>query len=302
MNCEKPFIKKGQAFSCGGCLPCKIIKARIWQSRLMLEAKDHESSVFVTLTYDDEELPPNGSLDPDECRNFLKRLRAAMEPTKIRYFLVGEYGEETKRPHYHAALFGFPYCSFGRSQYSKSRKQCCYSCDLIKSAWGHGNIYSGDITAHSAAYIAGYTTKKLHASEEKHAGLVPTFTRMSRRPGIGANLMFDIADSLLSLSDNQGRYPGDDVPTELRSGKAHYPLGRFLRRKLRTYIGRSPNAPQKTLDKMEAQLRPLRDLAYSYAPPGAKAFTFQQALISASAGRRANISARYRLHQKRGSQ
>lgn len=262
----------------------------------MLEAKDHEQSAFITLTYDDKNLPENSSLDPRHSRDFLKRIRRVMEPTRLRYFLVGEYGGETQRPHYHLALFSYPFCTFGRSRYKKITDNCCIPCDTIKHIWGRGLVDLGDITPYSAAYIAGYTTKKLtdSLSNNQLGQRHPEFTRMSRRPGIGADLMHDVADSLLQhCTDNQGRYSGDDVPTQLRSGKQTYPLGRFLRRKLRQYVGRDPNAPQKTLDQMAHQMYALRKIAFD------NSLSFKTSLVQATAGKRANLEARHKIYKKR---
>lgn len=294
-TCSNPFTKKGLAFGCGRCLPCRTSQKRIWQSRIMLETKDHVENTFATLTYDEKTMPPSGSLDPNHSKDFLKRLRKHLEPTKIRYFLVGEYGGENKRPHYHAALFNYPNCSYGRSRYSKHHHRCCNSCDTIKHIWGRGIIHLGDITPESSAYIAGYTTKKLtNETDPSLRHLHPEFSRMSRRPGIGADLMHDVADSLLQhCTDHQGRYTSHDVPTELRSGKQTLPLGRFLRRKLRQYVGRDPNAPQETLDQMAHQMYALRKIAFD------NSLSFKTSLVLATAGKRANQLAKHNRYKKR---
>jgi len=294
--CDNPFTRKGLAFGCGRCLPCRVSQRRIWQSRIMLEAKDHEQSAFVTLTYDEKNMPKDSSLDPRHSRDFLKRLRKALEPQRIRYFLVGEYGSESQRPHYHAALFSYPYCHYGRSRYSKTRNHCCPPCDTIKHIWGRGLVDLGDITPYSAAYIAGYTTKKLTDSLDTSLlrGRHPEFSRMSRRPGIGADLMHDVADGLLEhCTDNQGRYTGDDVPTQLRSGKQTLPLGRFLRRKLRQYVGRDPNAPPATMEKMAQQMYLVRKAAFENSA------SFQKTLVAVTEGRRLNLVSRHNRYKKK---
>ena len=68
----------------------------------------HEKNCFITLTYDDENLPPGGTLVVQDYQAFVKRLRARISPQKLRYYFVGEYGDpkNTERPHYHAAIFG----------------------------------------------------------------------------------------------------------------------------------------------------------------------------------------------------
>lgn len=78
----------------------------------------------------------------------------------------------------------------------------------------------------------------------------PEFARMSLRPGLGANYLHDLASVLMEfdLVDTQG-----DVPSSLRHGKRLMPLGRYLRRKLRTYIGMEEKAPQHVLDALKAE-------------------------------------------------
>ena len=89
---------------CGTCLGCKAARATSWAYRCMHEASLYDHNRFITLTYDDDHLPPNGWLNLRDVQLWMKRLRKAI-PTKIRYFLTGEYGSNTGRPHYHALLF-----------------------------------------------------------------------------------------------------------------------------------------------------------------------------------------------------
>lgn len=78
----------------------------------------------------------------------------------------------------------------------------------------------------------------------------PEFARMSLRPGIGASYMHDLASVVMEfdLADTEG-----DVPSSLRHGKRLMPLGRYLRRKLRTYVGMEEKAPQHVLDKIKEE-------------------------------------------------
>lgn len=71
-----------------------------------MELKDHRTAVFTTLTYDEQHCPP--TLDRTHLAKFLKRIRRAAEPLRIRFFASGEYGEKNARPHYHAILYGPP--------------------------------------------------------------------------------------------------------------------------------------------------------------------------------------------------
>lgn len=132
MMCRDPYVSPaGPVYGCGQCMPCRLNKRRVWAHRIMLEAYQYEHNAFVTLTYAPEKLPENGSLVPEHVQSWLKRLRARVAPSKFRFFLVGEYGDESERPHYHAALFGFRSCVYGQSQYSKRRSTCCHWCELV---------------------------------------------------------------------------------------------------------------------------------------------------------------------------
>lgn len=85
----------------------------------MLELQYHDSSYFVTLTYDDLHVPKSYYPDPETgeahtsftlCKRdfqlWMKRLRKKFSDDKIRFFACGEYGGQTKRPHYHVIVFG----------------------------------------------------------------------------------------------------------------------------------------------------------------------------------------------------
>lgn len=294
MNCADPFVKNGQAFGCGQCLPCRHVRARIWAHRIMLEANDHATSVFATLTYSDENLPLDGSLQPSHSRNFLKRLRKTLEPQRIRYFLVGEYGDTTQRPHYHAVLFNYPSCRNGETTNWRLDKSCCYACNIIRDAWDLGSIHLGDLTPKSASYVSGYVTKKLTSKkQDKLHGRIPEFNRMSNRPGIGANFMWDVASSLL---EHPAILCGsDDVPSELCHSGRNWPLGRYLKRELRKKVGRSPDAPQSTLKAMAEKLQTVRDFAFQ------NSLSFKTTLVASTEQQRLNIHSRASVRKQRRS-
>lgn len=231
----------------------------------MLEANLHPRNVFLTLTYSEENLPKTSTalptLDPKDLQLWLKRLRQAINPLKVRYYAIGEYGDETQRPHYHVALFGYPNCSYGNSRYSKSRQNCCPHCDLIRDTWALGQIFAGDLSTNSAQYIAGYVTKKLTAKNDPRLlGRHPEFGRMSLKPGIGADFMHEVASTLLSLD---GFEEEPDVPPSLQHGSRKMPLGRYLRSRLRELTGREKNAPEETIQQLQEQLRPMREDAFN---------------------------------------
>lgn len=224
--CRKPFSRKGVSFGCGQCMPCRINKRRLWAHRIMLEALVSSSASFLTMTYDEDHIPDGGSLDLRHVQLFWKKLRKA--GYGFRYFVVGEYGDKSERPHYHAALYGVPscYCDF------RCPDPRCH-CVPFRKLWGHGNLYWGELTPASAHYIAGYVTKKMSKEDPTLNGRYPEFARMSLRPGIGAVAMSQVATALRCEAGRKEIARTGDVPLVLRHGRGLHPLGRYLRECLR---------------------------------------------------------------------
>lgn len=260
MICKKPYVNAaGQTFGCGQCLPCRINSRRVWTTRILCETLKHSHNTFATLTYADDN---QKTLDPEDLRLFLDRLRHIYKykyGDRLRYFAVGEYGDDTQRPHYHVALFNFRGCRWGQSWYSKTRLTCCQQCELVRDTWGKGNIFLGTLEADSAQYVAGYVTKKMTAKDDPRlSGRYPEFMRCSRRPGVGADAAKDIARTFLA------KRPDDpDVPNALRFDGKHRPLGRFMVQKIRKEVGRDEKAPQSVLDKQAAEMFDVRMAARS---------------------------------------
>ena len=55
---------------CGGCIGCRIDRSRQWALRCVHEASLHSTNSFITLTYNDENLPEGGSLIPRQFTLF----------------------------------------------------------------------------------------------------------------------------------------------------------------------------------------------------------------------------------------
>jgi len=182
--------KQNIQIPCGRCLGCKTRRSQEWAARVMHEARYHEHTLFVTLTYDPEHLPKNGHLVPRDLQLFLKKLRKAAATghqhiigNRVRYLASGEYGDIFGRPHYHAILFGI---GFRDEQIAtKDLKRS----PTLEALWGMGTANYGQVTMASAAYVAGYTAKKLGSTHCDSDGVVlePPFLRVSTRPGIGAD-------------------------------------------------------------------------------------------------------------------
>lgn len=163
--------------------------------RCVHEASLHEHNAFITLTYDNEHLPPGGTLVKRDFQLFMKRLRKAFSPTILRFYQCGEYGETTHRPHYHACIFGLNLAD--KIQSSTRPSGPVYISPTLTRLWPYGNHEIGSVTFESAAYVARYITKKItgekaddhYQSLDPETGEItpiqPEYTTMSRRPGIG---------------------------------------------------------------------------------------------------------------------
>lgn len=261
MLCKSPFMKGQIPCGCGQCMPCRFNRRRLVTHRILLESMCHGDNAFITLTYDEKNLPAGGTLVPLDAQLFLKRLRAHYAPARLRYYLVGEYGENNQRPHYHAVVFGLPTCRNGRTRHPRSaseRFRCCGPCSDLHALWGLGRIDIGELNLHSAQYIAGYVTKKMTKFDDPRlAGRYPEFARMSLRPGIGALSVEQIASVLSSGYGQAFVSESGDVPVSLKSGGKSLPLGRYLRRKLREKLGRSPDAPKEIAEAYAKELHRL---------------------------------------------
>lgn len=213
---------------------CLLDRSQQWAVRCMHEAATHSFNSFVTLTYDDKNLPDGGTLRPDHLKAFLKRLRKEklFSEISIKYFACGEYGDENKRPHYHAILFGIDFPD--KRPYKKNKRgDMLFTSEHLEKIWRFGKCWLGSVTYQSAGYVARYTLKK--AGKQFDAGhyqklnletgeiidVHPEFQRMSRRPGIGHAFYERFKSDI---------YPSDEVIVEGKSLKPPRYYDRLLER------------------------------------------------------------------------
>lgn len=200
---------------CGQCIGCRIRQREDWTTRIELEARDYpkEQVWFITLTYDDDHVPgmivKTGEImrkvqytwKPEEKRpesvqillyediqKFLKRLRKAYKG-KLRYFVAGEYGEQTGRPHYHMILYGWEPTDL--ENLYKIHHNGYYNSKWMAELWGMGQIQIAQAVPETYRYVAGYVTKKMYEIDGKKAnayyelGQTKPFACMSLKPGLG---------------------------------------------------------------------------------------------------------------------
>lgn len=168
--------------------------------RCVHEASLHPDNIFITLTYDNEHLPPHASLRYRDFQLFMKRLLVDgaryRDRYGIRFYMCGEYGETFARPHYHVIMFNYDLPD--KKLWKMERENPLYTSELLTELWGHGHTSVGSVTFQSAAYVARYIMKKVTGdAADAHyntidpetgeilAERVPEFTNMSRRPGVG---------------------------------------------------------------------------------------------------------------------
>lgn len=183
---------------CGQCTRCRLERSRQWAIRIMHEASLHDANCFITLTYNEENLPTGNTLHYKDFQDFMKRLRRRFSTSEIRFYMCGEYGDETGRAHYHACLFGINFPD--KTKWAKSGKGFqLYRSKTLEKLWTKGNSDIGELNFETAAYTARYIMKKqtgengkTHYNEiNKETGQItkrqPEFNKMSLKPGIGAN-------------------------------------------------------------------------------------------------------------------
>jgi hypothetical protein len=171
---------------CGQCIGCRLEKSRQWAIRCLHESSLYENNCFLTLTYNDANLPTDGSLNKRDIVLFLKRLRKQFG-SGIRFFQCGEYGSLLSRPHHHSIIFNFDFPD--KVLWSVREGIRLYRSPILERLWPYGFSTIGDVTFESAAYVARYITKKITGdnSAEYYGGRQPEFITMSRRPGIARN-------------------------------------------------------------------------------------------------------------------
>lgn len=202
------FIKRGLAFKnayvddfieipCGRCVGCLKDKQARWAFRCVAESLEHNYNYFLTLTYDDAHNP--GMLVKKDLQNFNKRLRLN---GSFRFFACGEYGDQTKRPHYHGLYFCDSDIFADKVLWSKKGTYSLYNSALLSKAWPFGFSVIGQMTPASAAYCSKYCLKPGEG-----------FLLMSRRPGLGDSFFEEnITCNRLVLPTGQGGFLTGGLP------------------------------------------------------------------------------------------
>lgn len=164
-----PRTNEQVAVPCGKCPLCLARRISGWSFRLMEEDRVSTSSQFITLTYDTKTVPITKagfmSLSKEHLQLYFKRVRKA-HPVDIRlkYYVCGEYGEESYRPHYHLLLFNaLP--------------------DTAQALWDKGDTFTGSVTGASVGYTLKYMCKARRIPLHRNDDRLPEFSLMSKKLG-----------------------------------------------------------------------------------------------------------------------
>lgn len=206
MRCLNPTtLKTGLIVPCKKCPPCRMASRYAWAFRLYQETKVHTNTLFVTLTYNNENVPnkvyDSTHLHRYRCHNnfmtlskqdtslFIKNIqkqvkRIGGKTALFRYYLIGEYGDKDQslghnkdRPHYHALLF---------IPNNVTKEQ---AIDIVNNCWSYGGAVIEDVSDANINYLGKHQLKESlgNCYQQKFA---PIFSKMSRyNGGLGINYL-----------------------------------------------------------------------------------------------------------------
>lgn len=142
---------------CGRCVGCLKSQQFAFSMRLQFELASHppNSSLFVTLTFDDENL----SIFRDDLNKpvlrFLDLIRKKYGK-QVRHWFVCEFGTLKGRPHYHGILFNCP-----PDLVNSFTDKVGYH-RVISETWKYGITFTGFVTEATCKYVAKYVSKSLN--------------------------------------------------------------------------------------------------------------------------------------------
>lgn len=208
---------------------CRKNKGRFWTSRILLEQMANPTlSWFVTLTYNDDHLPR--TIDGDATLRKRQTCQWVQDQTKqldFRYYLVGEYGDENRRPHYHMAVFP------GETE----TLQCV---NELRKRWSRRGITScHPLQKGSAEYLAKYTLKKLTNPDDERLlpGQEPEFRTSSRDPALGLRAVEPLVSAYRTEQGRLVLEERGDVERTVRINGKRWPLDNYMLKKMRTALG-----------------------------------------------------------------
>lgn len=188
---------------CKQCINCRLQNSQTWASRCMLEAKKYNHNYFITLTYDNENLPTIKGINKETgevglvpnlrktaIAEFMKKLRRHYQyhfnHEDIRYYGCGEYGSNYGRPHYHIIAFNLPINDL-TFWYNDKKGSPIFQSKTLTKIWGKGIVAVTNVTWETCAYVARYCLKKQTGKNKvlyEQLNIQEEFSSRSTHPGI----------------------------------------------------------------------------------------------------------------------
>lgn len=213
---------------CGHCLTCQKSENSSYRIRLMYEIRrwPANSCLFVTLTFNDENLKRFSS-DPNQAvRLFLDRMRKNVGK-QVRHWFIGEYGSLNGRPHYHGILFNVP-----ENYIQEVTNDSHGSHATIERLWSYGFVFVGYVNDKTCSYITKYLTKSLNNGRVR--------PRVISSKGIGSNFVGSDAAKLCKI--------GSEYQPFIMMEGYKYALPRYYREKIFSDIDRQNMILDRYLD------------------------------------------------------
>ena len=237
---------------CGKCYECQNVKRAEWAFRAKEELRDRPNAYFVTLTYNDKNLPSLVIDDDHEINvvwkphtsEFIKswqkylaenygiwnykyytktlangatysnRVKKYSYKPLMRYYISAEYGSNNHRPHYHG-LFFLP--NGVDIQIDKFTALC-------RELWSYGNVDVQRVTRANINYVQKHQVK-VDAGNLLQQIYAPIYSTMSRyNGGIGVSYLNKIKDAQLTM--------GRSNRLKVVNGSYKMPLPNFYMNKL----------------------------------------------------------------------
>lgn len=249
--CKQPvyFNPEVGLTACGQCQLCRSNRRNKKVSRFVLESRQHEHALFVTLTYDEEHLPrtiyhpktgevlashPAGCVDKRVIQLFNKKLKSNVRRKQgkamadgIRFFACGEYGEQNGRPHYHFVIWGLPY-KYREHIYKawtdpSTKKLLCDPDRLdIQIPRSYNDV---------GTYISSYVMKNGTSSESLRLDGRPPAC-FSSSQGIAKSAIPALVKSFSTSASVRHITSVGDIPRTYRLEGKEYPIDRYLQEKI----------------------------------------------------------------------
>lgn len=263
MSCSHPVpIGNGLLVPCGKCYYCRMQKRTAWVFRMVQELKINPNCAFVTFTYNDDNIKylrkrfdrykfkkwykllgknfESATLDKQDSTDLIKACQHKIKQmfgkrALVRYYITGEYGDTTDRPHFHG-VFWFP----GKVDYD----------EFFKSVWQYGNIDIQEVTPANINYISKHQMKdcKGNLYQQKFAPIFSTMTRYNG--GLGSSFLADENIYNFYSESRENKY------VILNNYKI--PLPQFYRKKL--YDKMTPQEWEKLLKTQTEKLSSYKNL------------------------------------------